>query len=340
MALAVLVSASVTPSIAGEHDHGEGGGHDHGVEGETAAGAGHDHGAGAAATEVDPDDRCDLGFNTEAYNEVSVPGLPHAHDDGTQVDFTLGEWADVFVDPDDGIPPDVVAAYIEDRPLLRDGILSGGITHTLEPDPWNPLTDPDECAALADELARAKEVAATYPTIAEAEAAGYRKVTTYYPGIAAHYMNYGYVDGDFELEKPEMLLYDGDGPTAGIVGLSYYIMKDGDDEPTEGFTGDNDHYHRHVGLCFRDGVVAGGSSTSEEDCGAIGGRKSDGTAGWMSHVWIAPGCESDWGVFSGANPAIKVRGLDTSAPAEPGCGTGETMAGSLAFDDPGDGPSI
>ena len=44
-----------------------------------------------------------------------------------------------------------------------------------------------------------------------------------------------------------MLLYDGDGPTAGIVGLSYYIMKDGDDEPTEGFTGDNDHYHRHVG---------------------------------------------------------------------------------------------
>ena len=60
----------------------------------------------------------------------------------------------------------------------------------------------------------------------------------------------------------------------------------------------------------------------------------------MSHVWITPGCESDWGVFSGANPAIKVRGLDTSAPAEPGCGTGETMAGPLAFDDPGDGPSI
>ena len=340
VALAVLVSVSVTPSIAGEHDHGGDGGHDHGVEGESAGAAGHDHGAGAAAAEVDPEDRCDLGFNTAAYNEVSVPGLPHAHDDGTQVDFTIAEWADVFVDPADGIPPGVVAAFVEDRPLLRDGILSGGITHTLEPDPWNPLTDPDECDALADELTRAKEVAATYPTIAEAEAAGYRKVTTYYPGIAAHYMNYSYVDGDFELEKPEMLLYDGDGPTAGIVGLSYYIMKDGDEEPTEGFTGDNDHYHRHVGLCFREGVVAAGSSTSEEDCGAIGGSKSDGTAGWMSHVWITPGCESDWGVFSGANPAITVRGLDTSAPTETGCGTGETMAGALAFDESGDGPSI
>ena len=95
-------------------------------------------------------------------------------------------------------------------------------------------------------------------------------------------------------------------------------MKDGEEEPTDGFTGDNDHYHRHVGLCIRDGVVAAGSSTSEEDCGAIGGNKSDGTAGWMSHVWITPGCESDWGVFSGANPALKVRGLDTTGPVPTG----------------------
>ena len=152
-------------------------------------------------------------------------------------------------------------------------------------------------------------------------------------------MNFDYVDGEFELEKPEMLLYDGDGP-AGIVGLSYYIIKEGDEEPTDGFTGDNDHYHRHVGLCIRDGVVAAGSSTSEEDCGAVGGRKSDGTAGWMSHVWITPGCESDWGVFSGANPTLTVRGLDTSAPTPTGCGSGETMADDLAFEDAGAGPSI
>jgi hypothetical protein len=339
VALAAVVSASVTPSIAGEHQHDEGGGHDHAVEGESAASGGHDHGSGAAA-QVDPDDRCDLGFNTAAFNEVSVPGMPHAHDDGAQVDFTLDEWADVFVDPANGIPPAVVADFVEERPILRDGILSGGLTHTLAPDPWNPLTDPDECEALADELTRAKEVAAAYPTIAEAEAAGYRKVTTYYPGIAAHYMNFDYVDGAFELEKPEMLLYDGDGPTAGIVGLSYYIVKEGEAEPTEGFTGDNDHYHRHVGLCIREGVVAAGSTTSEEDCGAIGGAKSDGTAGWMSHVWITPGCESDWGVFSGANPTLKVRGLDTTGAMPRGCGTGKTMADQLAFDDSGDGPSL
>jgi hypothetical protein len=342
VALMGLVSASVTPSIAGEHDHD--GGHSHGAESEAAAGAehadGHDHGDTGAAANVAREDRCDLGFNTAAFNDVSVPGVPHAHDDSQPVSFTLDEWADVFVDPDDGIPPDVVVDFIEQRPVLRDGILSGGLTHTLEPDPWNPMTDPDECAALADELTRAKQVAATYPTIADAEAAGYRKVTTYYPGIAAHYMNFDHLRDGFVLDEPEMLLYDGDGPTASIVGLSYYILKDGNEEPTEGFTGDNDHYHRHVGLCIRDGVVAAGSNTTDEQCGALGGDKADGAAGWMSHVWITPGCESLWGTFSGANPTLTVRAPGDTAARPTGCGTGKTMDDALAFDTAGDGPSV
>ena len=338
VALIGVVSASVT-SVTDDHAHA-GDGHAHGADAEAAAGDGHAHGGPAAGGQVARSERCDLAFNTAAFNDVSVPGVPHVHDDGTPVDFTLDEWAEVFVDPADGIPPEVVVDFIEERPMMRDGILSGGLTHTLEPDPWNPMADEDECEALAGELRRAKQVAATYPTVADAEAAGYRKVTTYYPGIAAHYMHFGYVDGEFDLEHPEMLLYDGDGPTAGVVGLSYYILHEGDDEPTDGFTGDNDHYHRHVGLCIRGGVVAGGSSTSAEDCAAAGGEKADGQAGWMSHVWIAPGCESDWGVFSGANPSLTVRGLDTSSAVPAGCGTGRTIADDLDFDAGGDGPTV
>src|SRR5690606_16468762 len=115
------------PSIAGEHTH---------AEGESAADAdggahadGHDHGA-AATPAVAAEDRCDLGFNTAAYNEVAQPGVPHAHDDDQPVDFTLEEWADVFVDPDGGIPASVVVSFIEERPVMRDGILSGALTHT------------------------------------------------------------------------------------------------------------------------------------------------------------------------------------------------------------------
>ncbi|HEX6424712.1 MAG TPA: hypothetical protein VFZ79_14615 [Acidimicrobiales bacterium] len=336
LALVGLVSASVTPSVAGEHGHDGAGGDDSA----TGHADGHDHDATAALASVPADERCDLGFNTAAFNELSRPGVPHAHDDGQPVDFTLEEWAEVFVDPERGLPIDLVVSYIEDRPVLRDGILTGSLTHTLDPDPWNPITDPDECAALADELARAKEVAAAHPTAADAEAAGYRKVTTYYPGIAAHYMNFDLLSDGFVLEQPEMLLYDGDGPEANVVGLSYYILKEGDDEPAEGFTGDNDHYHRHVGLCIRDGVVAAGSNTSDEECGSLGGRKADGASGWMSHVWIAPGCESDWGVFSGANPALSVRPPGDTTPQPPGCGTGLAMEDDLAFDDSGGGPSL
>jgi hypothetical protein len=349
LALVGVVSASVTPSIAGEHAHDDD--HDADVapaEGESAGGDGHgdghddghDHGDTQDLAAVERDERCDLGFNTAEFNEVSVPGVPHAHDDGELVDFTLEEWADVFVDPANGLPVDVVVDYIEQNEWMREGILTGGLTHTLDPDPWNPITDPDECEALAGELQRAKEVAASYPTVADAEAAGYRKVTNYFPGIAAHYMKFANLEDGFVLEEPEMLLYDGTNPTSGIVGLSYYIVQPGDEEPADGFTGDNDHYHRHVGLCIKDGVVAAGSNTSEDECGELGGRKADGTAAWMSHVWITPGCESDWGVFSGANPALSVRAPDDTTPVPTGCGTGKTMDDALAFDDDSDGPAI
>jgi hypothetical protein len=336
LALAGLVSASVTPRWAGEaagHGHEAAGGtHAHGEE---ASGDGHAHGA-ADAQQVADGDRCDLGFNTEAYNDAAVPGMPHAHDDGTPVDFTLDEWAEVFVNPDNGATPEQVVGYIEDQPTMRDAILTGSLTHSLDPDPWNALTDEEECAQLADELDRAKQVAATYPTVADAEAAGFRMVTTYLPGIAAHYIKPQHFADGFVLEEPEMLLYDGTDPESHVVGLSYYIFQEGDTEPTEGFTGDNDHYHRHTGLCFADGVVVGGTNTTDEQCAALGGSKSDGSAGWMSHVWIVPGCESDWGVFSGANPALEVR--TGQEQWESGCGTGRTLDDPLGFEAGGNGP--
>jgi hypothetical protein len=224
--------------------------------------------------------------------------------------------------------------------VQRDGVLSGGLTHTLAPDPWIPMTDPAECDRLAGELRQARQVAARYPTAADALAAGYRKITNYYPGIAAHYIYEDYVDGEFHIDRPEMLLYDGDGRRAGMVGLSYLMQKEGDEEPTVGFTGPNDHYHRHVGLCFRNGVVVAGSNSTEEQCARAGGRKGFGFNGWMSHVWIVPGCESDWGVFSGANPTLKVRGVDNSASVPTGCGTGLSLDDHLAFDPGGDGPHL
>jgi hypothetical protein len=200
--------------------------------------------------------------------------------------------------------------------------VTGTPTH-VGPQSWTAMTDQDECDTLAGELDRAREVALAHPTPKEAVEAGYVRVTGYVPGIAAHFMNFGYVDDEFDLEKPEMLLYDGTGDDAAVVGLSYYITMGAEVEPTQGFTGDEDPYHVHAGLCVAAGGVIGDSTTTDEDCAARGGTKPLGTGNWMSHAWVVPGCESPWGVFSGSNPLLDVSLGDASGTDGGGCaGTG------------------
>ena len=181
---------------------------------------------------------------------------------------------------------------------------TGGHGGHLGPTPWTALVDQQQCDRLAQEVELARDTALAYPTAADATAAGWTRVTGYVPGIAAHYMNFSYVDGTFEIDKPEMILYDGSGPEARVVGLSYYVLLEGDAEPTQGFTGESDHYHRHIGLCANAGGIIGDSTTTEEACAQMGGKKQSGDAGWMSHAWVVPGCESPWGLFSGANPLL------------------------------------
>lgn len=174
----------------------------------------------------------------------------------------------------------------------------------LGPQPWQPMTDTAACAQVRSELDQARAVANRYPTAESAMAAGYVRIAPYVPGIASHWMKFSTVDGKFNIDEPEMLLYDGNGKDAKITGLSYYLLYDSDSPPTQGFTGDNDAYHRHLGLCTSPAGVIGDSTTTDEQCAAMGGKKSNGGSGWMSHAWVVPGCESPWGVFSGINPLL------------------------------------
>ncbi len=196
---------------------------------------------------------------------------------------------------------------------------NGGHGGHAGPQPWTAMVDQAECVRLAEELALARETALSYPTAADAMAAGWVRVTTYVPGIAAHYMKFSLVDDRFEITQPEMLLYDGNGPEARMVGLSYYLRHSGDAEPTQGFTGPNDHYHRHVGLCTGPTGVIGDSTTTPEECQALGGRKATASNGWMSHAWVVPGCESPWGVFSGASPILERDLARASGTDDGGC---------------------
>ncbi|MCD9625034.1 hypothetical protein [Rhabdothermincola salaria] len=249
----------------------------------------HDHDATTVAAEAP---RCDLDVNPAAYYREAVMhgvdlnggAIDHDHA-GADPAAGIGEGEVAGADPG----PTTAPAEDHDH----DG-----------PQAWTPITDPQVCEQLRTELAEASAVAARHPTAADARDAGYVMVTTYIPGIASHWMNFGLVDTTFDVGAPEMLLYDGNGDDAQLVGLSYYLIGSADTPPTAGFAGGNTDYHRHIGLCVRGSLVVGGEGTSSEECAARGGIKNDGSRAWMAHAWVVPGCESPWGVFSAKNPKL------------------------------------
>lgn len=174
-----------------------------------------------------------------------------------------------------------------------------GLAHEHGPEPTPTPVDGLTRAALASQLVEARAVVLRYPTVAHAEAAGYRLVVPYVPLIGAHYLRFDLLGAPFIVERPAMLLYDGTDPDSAVVGLSYYVASQ--DRPP-GFAGSDDHWHRHVGLCLNERlVVVGGEKLSHAQCDALGGYKVKGADGWMVHAWVVPGWESPDGVFSAEN---------------------------------------
>ncbi|MEZ5135555.1 MAG: hypothetical protein R2699_11015 [Acidimicrobiales bacterium] len=309
------------------HDHDSGGtgtgtgttdGHDHGSTDGTTDG--HDHGStdpNAITIDWGPSNRCDLGFNPASYyRDATIAG----------VDFINGPTALELSQPHNQSEVQTAVAIQglankTDQEYFdflaghnHDG--SGGHDAHTGPSAWKAITDQATCTKLAEQLVVARGVAKKYPTARDAIAAGYEQVTPYIPGIGGHYIKGEYLDEVWEVDKPEMLLYDGDTPDAHVIGLSYEIVHYGPVEPDVGFAGRNDHYHRHETLCFKNGITIGDSSMTKEQCEALGGKIQDGKHLWMSHAWVVPGCESPWGIFSGINPVL-VFGLDGG----PGCAT-------------------
>ena len=180
-----------------------------------------------------------------------------------------------------------------------------------------PLTRAERIELEAQQ-ALARTVITRYPTVADAEAAGYKKSTVYVPCIGAHYTNFRYVM-KFDPANPSELLYDGTAPDSRLVGLSYLNVSF--NGAPAGFAGPNDVWHQHNangGLCLKGGLVIGAESMSDADCRAAGGRKNGGDFVWMVHDWIVPGWECSWGVFAAECPELggRVGGTAWDAPTE------------------------
>jgi hypothetical protein len=182
------------------------------------------------------------------------------------------------------------------------------------PVPYEELTA-EERPIFRDQVALANEVIVKYPTVAAAEAGGWRRITPYVPCIAAHYIKYGALLGDgFNPAEPEILLFEDTKPESKIVGLSY--LQFSEEEP-DGFAGQNDPWHIHAKLCLGGGGVLGDESTTKADCEARGGRLADLGNLWMNHMWNVPGWDSRWGLFSSEHPDMGgLIGNINATPAE------------------------
>lgn len=131
-------------------------------------------------------------------------------------------------------------------------------------------------AATNTELAAARRGTAKYHDLQQAEADGYVNIDLYLSGEGFHYVNFSLIDGAFDPEHPEVLLY---APVPGedrleLAGVEYLVPLALSPGPPTGFTGDADEWR--------------------ED--------SEGFGFWEANAWIW--LHNPEGIFGHDNPRI------------------------------------
>lgn len=141
----------------------------------------------------------------------------------------------------------------------------------------------DPSLTLTAQLATARQVAAQWPIAADALADGWILATGYSTHVGAHYMRFAEIDGQFDVSRPEMLLYGGDAPDSPIVGLAYYVLY----TLPDGFLGPTDVWHQHLDVCIGpDGPLVGADGVGV--CATAMHMKMPGERAWMLHAWVVP----------------------------------------------------
>ena len=75
-------------------------------------------------------------------------------------------------------------------------------------------------ALLAAQLVEARATALRYPTVADAERAGFLQAGQFSPLTGAHLVNISAVN-TFDPANPGSLIYDGTSPTSKVIGIMY-----------------------------------------------------------------------------------------------------------------------
>ena len=174
-------------------------------------------------------------------------------------------------------------------------------------DEGSPTTDlrmtADELASLVDQLDTVRDATEKYVDIEQAFADGYVQSTEEVANMGAHFVQpWRMMDGKFDPERPEILLYTSDEQGDwNLVGTSFVLPLNvvGPDHP-EAFVGPLDNWHVHYELCT--GSDFDSRSSTEEECRADGGTWVP-VYGWMIHAWVWE--DNPLGVFNMWNPNVE-----------------------------------
>lgn len=137
-------------------------------------------------------------------------------------------------------------------------------------------------------------------TLEQIQDLGYVRSSGESDGSGEHWTNWELVPLAFDPARPSQVLVDelvyGEG--LELIAFSYWVTSDG---PPEGFVGDLDVWHRHRGVCFRDGRIMDENRQPEE---CPGQDWFNGEDLWMLHAWVVPGVENEYGIFHNVNPLL------------------------------------
>jgi hypothetical protein len=226
-----------------------------------------------------------------------MPGMP-GHDMAATGSHSGAELAFLFPDGDD----------------KGWSKVENGMQHTMALDVPLAKIAPATRADMLRQLTLTLDVIKKYPTVKDAEAAGYRRAGPFLPGLGTHYVggttNRNGTLTDNDILHPSTIIYDGTAPESPIAGFMYISVAMGSsaNEP-EGFAGPNDHWHFHTGICLTSGsngvmeALGFDGSITEPECKAKGGNYMAVTQ-YLLHVWTVPGYSNPLGVFGHANPAL------------------------------------
>jgi hypothetical protein len=186
------------------------------------------------------------------------------------------------------------------------------------------------------------------------EAAGWREIAEYIPGLGTHHVRGDFLPRPddpespddpeappdpedpveptprpFDPARPTFLIYGGEGPEAPLVGVAYAAS--GTRNPPEAFAGTNDWWHLHQKICLGPGgrILAGAEEIPDEECTALGGtNRSLGSGIWLLHVWMVPNYAYMPDIFSSGYPCLGETG---PLPRTDACW-------NIVNHDPADGP--